>query len=77
MTNNYGTWLKGLPDGSTNLSFCLTHGVKLLTCLWEDGVSAKMESWFGSFAVSTFLGSGVFTGVPCWSNCEAVYSIGC
>ena len=52
------------------------HGVKLSTCLWEDGVSAEMESWFGLSAVSTFLGSGVFNGVPCWSDCEAAYSIG-
>ena len=68
---------RGLPDGLTNLSFCLTHGVKLSTCLWEDGASAEVESCLESFEISTFLGSGVFTGVCCWSNCEAVYSIGC
>ena len=45
--------------------------------LWEDGVSAKVESWSGFFAISMFLRSGVFTGVCCWSSCEAVYSIGC
>ena len=63
--------------GWTNLSFFLTHGVKLSTCVWEGGVSADVESWLGSFAVSMFLGSGVFAGICCWSNCEAVYSIEC
>ena len=56
---------RGLPDGSTNLSFCLTHGVKLSTYLWEGSVSAEMDSWSGPLLVSTLLGSGVFTGVPC------------
>ena len=68
---------RGLPDGSTNLSFCLAHGVKVSTCLWEGGVPDELESWSGLFSVSTLLGSRVFTGVPYWSNCEVVYLIEC
>ena len=68
---------RGLPDGLTNLLFCLTHGVKLSACLWEDDVSAEVESCSGLVSVSTLLGSGVFTEVPCWSDYEAVYPIGC
>ena len=68
---------RGLPDGLTNLSFCLTHGVNVSTCLWEGAVPEELESWSGLFLVSTLLGSGVFTGVPCWSDCEVVYPIEC
>ena len=68
---------RDLPDRLTNLSFCLMHGVKVSTCLWEGGVPNELESWSGLFLVSTLLGSRVFTGVPCWSGCEVVYLVEC
>ena len=61
--------------GQQTLSFCLTHSVQDSTCLWEGDVPDELESWPGPFSVSTLLGSGVYTGVPCWSDCEAVYPL--
>ena len=36
-----------------------------------------MDSWSGLLSVSTLLGSGIFTGVPCLSDSEAAYPMGC
>ena len=57
----------------------------ILSDTWCEAFNLSLGSWcicwngscLGSFEVSTFLGSGVFTRVHCWSDCEAVYSIGC
>ena len=68
---------EGYLEGSTNLSFCLMHGVKDSTCLWAGSVPGELESWLGPFSVSTLLRNWVLPGILCLSDGGVVYPIEC